>query len=178
MSTLILLLMGVSAFHFVYHGMIAPTLRTRMRYQLFTHRDDLRLLRCKGELSVDAFMQIEQVINNSINLLPVIGVASLFHFIHRESTDAELRARIDRSSERYAAIPYAAAKEYQRLCGRVCFNAMIVNGGTWIPLILPFIVLFVCSDKIRKKTKELVAVPENDVQSIFPSPYGVQTVTA
>src|SRR5437016_3219603 len=71
LATLFIIFGLIALFHFIYQGIILPSIRQRLRYRLFELRDRLRTLniRHKNDLQQEVFDYLQRSINNTIKYL-------------------------------------------------------------------------------------------------------------
>src|SRR5665213_1194648 len=98
MATIFLIILGLAAIHFVYEGIIGPSIRMRLRFQIFEQRDALRSLKISRAHAIDdqAFNLLHDSLNNAIRLLPIINIALLMQSSNTFNQDENLRKQIER----------------------------------------------------------------------------------
>jgi hypothetical protein len=82
MAVLILIVLSLAIVHFVYEGMILPTIRLHFRYRLFALRDRLRHLKTKedNKLDADSYRYLQEALN--------VMIAFLYRFDLRAAFEA------------------------------------------------------------------------------------------
>ncbi|MEW5800263.1 MAG: hypothetical protein AB1728_14790 [Bacteroidota bacterium] len=80
MVTLFYVLFFLTILHFIYEGIILPSLRLKIRFNLFALRDKLRKLKSTygKDLSDEVFLDLQESINNTIRFLPRISIELIF----------------------------------------------------------------------------------------------------
>ncbi|MGO8704848.1 MAG: hypothetical protein ACLQVA_13620 [Candidatus Brocadiia bacterium] len=103
---LMIIILAVLAFsHFVYEALVAPTIRTRLRFELFRLRDELRWVRLtkRDQLDENVFRDLENGLNTAIRNIDRIDMPLLLTLEKAFETDEEFRhiveARIELLSQ-------------------------------------------------------------------------------
>ncbi len=80
MNIIFYILLALAIIHFIYEGIIAPSMRLHYRYRLFTLRDELRFLKAthKDELPDEVFILLQNILNNSITLLHRVNFVAVY----------------------------------------------------------------------------------------------------
>lgn len=170
MKTLILLILFVATFHFVYEGIVAPSLRLKLRNKLFALRDELRNLKVEGLERADeeAFWLVHEGINAYINRLPHLTVYGRHKAMAAYREDAELRARVEKRVEVLTNCKNGSITDVLERVTLVVEEAFIVNmGGTFI-YIVPAAMLIATLGSLKALAKSLVLTPEKDARRVVP----------
>ena len=91
---LMIIILAVLAFsHFVYEALVAPTIRTRLRFELFRLRDELRWVRLtkRDQLDENVFRDLENGLNTAIRNIDRIDMPLLLTLEKAFETDEEFR---------------------------------------------------------------------------------------
>jgi hypothetical protein len=163
-------LIVLALIHFIYEGIVAPSLRLNLRYHLFALRDDLRKLKYDDgeQLTDEVFLLLQGVINNAILLLHRVNLEVVVKTEIRVEKDKELAGRI---AERIALVENCdieAIRHIQEKACRILTVALLVNNGAWIIYIIPIFVIVFGAKRITNFVKEAVAFPESDINDIIP----------
>ncbi len=159
LAELIIILFIFSVLVFVYYGIIVPSVRLALRYELFEIRDSVRDLHCvdSKEISSDHFDVIHSFVNNAIKTIPFIDICSFIKMAVDMEKDPSLQKHI---KKQLARLDECDSKKFQDLTIRTskCVKkALIVNSGLSLVYILPFVFLFTCIDTMKKAIKILYA---------------------
>jgi hypothetical protein len=144
MANLIIVLALLALAHFVYEGIIAPSVRLRLRYSMFELRDELRTLHREDErCSRDAFEIAHNGINQYIDRLHAVNLElmSRFRIAYRD------RAFREETERRKAVLDACGSSELRGIVGRANKTiemAFAANTGMWAVYVAPFIVAAVC----------------------------------
>lgn len=160
MEYVFLAMVVLAVLHFVYEGIIAPSLRMQCRNELFKQRDALR--RIKIQRHADSRDPAFDIIHSTINgyLTCLSGVT--LHFMWRlrsgvrsgklrEETQARLKALEDCKSEQLIGVGQAMGNAIER--------AFLINSLAWAFYVVPVLLLILGMHLISKVTMKLVALP-------------------
>src|SRR5437868_5875971 len=111
MVFVLLTLVVVALFHFVFQGILLPTLRLHRRFVLFSLRDRLRSIRDET-LSQEALRYQQDAINNAMRALANLDVFALEAVKRRLNADQALRNRV---AQRIAVIESCESAEFQTI---------------------------------------------------------------
>lgn len=170
MTYLFLVILSLAIIHFLYEGIIAPSLRLNLRYRLFALRDELRTLKQQhgDSLPNDVFMSLQSAINNAILLLHRVNVEVVSKTEAAIHNDKQLAKRIE---ERIALIENCGVKEVRVVQAKACRTlreALLVNNGGWLIYIVPIFMLVFSASRLTNFAKEAIAIPENELERIMP----------
>jgi hypothetical protein len=78
MTILLSVMMLLTLAHFIYESIVAPSLRLKIRYDLFALRDELRFLKIKRGSSLDDkhYVYLQDSINTMISHLARYDIAT------------------------------------------------------------------------------------------------------
>ena len=179
--------------HFVYEGILVPSLRLKIRYDLFALRDHVRWreIQVAGDIDHRVFAYLESHLSAGIALIPRVNAWSMFAF----SRDIRGRRKAkELHGQHMDFIVKAGDQELVRIdkaISLLLFRALLVNSGAWffyllpIPLVLltwRFLVYLVGRvasfperdvvghflDRLVRLVGRVVALPERDVDAHFP----------
>lgn len=170
MKYLILLILFFATFHFVYEGIIAPSLRIALRNRLFAIRDELRCLKIGGLSVADekAFWLVHEGINSFINRLPYLTIYGRRAAMEAYRNDADLRARVEQRIEILTGCGNKAITQIFDKASMIVEEAFIVNmGGTFV-YIIPGAVLVATLGSLKRLAQSLVLTPERDTFRVVP----------
>ncbi len=134
MEYVVIFLFVVAAWHAIYEGIVAPTIRVRLRFYMFEIRDELRLLRLRSQEALDdkrvsAFQLMEESINNVIKLMARITLTEVLSARNHVANDPTLRASVD---ERIRFLDsFDELKVLQFRSAQIFAAALAVNSGGW-----------------------------------------------
>lgn len=170
MKILFLFLFGMAVWHFVYEGIVAPTLRMHLRNRLFSLRDELRRIN-PNTLSGDdriAYWFVHNGINNFLNRLPNITIHALKKLERQYQSDAEGMAAINDHLKR---VTEASNKDIVDIFGktnRVIGEAMLVNAGATFIYVIPLAIVVMFARSIQVCVSRLIIAPPRDIERVMP----------
>ena len=146
MEIVLLIILILSILHFIYEGIIAPTLRVYQRNKLFTLRDQLRNINCTQLKGNDkyAYEYIEKGLSNSIFNLSKLNLYSFSRYIGKFENDLNLQKEIAARSEKIKESSIEDLKYIYDEAGKITFDTICINSGAWFFYLVPilFSVLF------------------------------------
>jgi len=161
----------IAAFlHFIYESILAPSLRLKLRFELFALRDELRLLKidCDRHLDDRCFEHFQASLNTLIRVLHRIDIATLAAVERELRANPELREQIEARSRMLddCNIPQVREIRYRSL--QVAVKAFAVNSGGWAIYLLPLVLPFLGYSKIKKAVKASISLSELDLNKVAP----------
>lgn len=160
-----IIILAVLAFgHFIYEGIIAPSLRMKLRNDMFELRDELRHLHTNNDRCTrEAFDIAHAGINQYINRLHGVTIGLMLEF--REAyRDTNFREEVER---RKKTLDACESPELKSICSRAnskIESAFLINTGMLflyvVPLALAALCLSAVTSKIHRFSVRLLATPE------------------
>lgn len=171
MSFILIAMVLLAICHFIYEGIIAPSLRLKLRFKLFALRDELRSLKVdhKHQLREKHFEYLQDSINSSIAMLPRFDIWTMITIIRKLESDKELGAK---AQERRKILDDCNIPDITRIREKsvgAAMEALLVNSGMWLFLLVPVIVIFVLYKTVTNKIKSIVVLPKPDLEKIAPN---------
>jgi len=175
MAAALIIFLFLVILHFVYEGIVLPSIRLKLRFSLFELRDRLRTLMCEkpDKLETDAFRYLQESINISIAFLYRINVRALMEMPRILEDDANLRKRVEK---RNATLKSCSIEEFQAIRKRSLIFfilAFMANSAGFFILMIPFALFMALCGRIKIKYYEvkeriisIVCVPENELDKI------------
>lgn len=168
MSTLFLILLGISLAHFVYEGILAPSLRMSLRNELFVLRDKLRRMKIDHAIRDDEFA----VLHDGVNfLLPRLSSITMTHagmVIETMKRDEELKKLSKKRSKIIEASENRVVPTYSKEIFLIYLKALACNSMACIIYFLPFLLLVVFFTKSVKALKSALLLPYYVAEKISP----------
>ena len=159
--------------HYLWDGILAPSLRAQYRFELFKLRDLAREMRCSGKLDRDRFAYLEDSINTAVHMLSSITVCGLVESRLAIENDPELRERIERRLALIEGAPDAESKELSRRVVATVYKAFVVNSGGWFAFVIPVAAIWWPIRTAYIVVQRLLALTENEV--LRAAPYVLDT---
>jgi hypothetical protein len=168
MEYVIFVLVILAVIHFIFEGIIAPSYRLELQYNLFRLRDDLRRLKIRksDQLSDKHFHWLQDSINGVIRNIERVDIVALVAFRIRLHKDEDFRRRVrDRTGE-LEACNLAELQEIRRRGNRHVEHILSVNNGAWGFYIIPIAIACAFYAKTAKALKEMTALPPVDLEKV------------
>jgi hypothetical protein len=163
-------LIAAAFMHFISESIIAPSLRLKLRFELFALRDELRLLKieCDRHLDDKHFDYLQGSLNTLIRVLHWIDMTTLAAVERELRTNPQIREQIEARNKVLddCDIPEARQIRYRSL--QVAAKAFAVNGGGWAIYPLPLLLPFVGHSKIKRAIKASLSLSELDLNKVAP----------
>ena len=178
MVYLIYILISLAFLHFIYEGIIAPSLRLKLRYELFRLRDGLRRLKVDEPETVtdQSFRALQEVINNSLKILHHADIVTVWQAHQKIARDPKLaRMRDKRWRMLQEELNHITQPIYRRQT-RLFALALLVNNGMLVLYLLPVvIVLLLCvllgsvTGTVIRSLMDILYIPENQIDNVVPA---------
>lgn len=170
MAIFLIILMFLTICHFIYNGIILPSIRIHLRNKLFILRDELRNIKLIKRQNCDdkAFKLIHDGINTYLNRLPLLTMDLKVSFEEEYKKNISLQKEIQHrrsiiencGDENLKAIFYKA--------NEVLGYAFIANLGGWFIYLIPVCILLVSISKLSELIKELIVIPSKEANYLMP----------
>lgn len=184
MKYLILWFVLCAVFHFVYEGIVAPSLRCKLRYRFFAVRDTLRRAKVSlgDSLTDDAYVLLQELINNAVVRLPRIELMTLWEVYHRLRSDQSFHKAVkERGAQISAILDGCQAREAQQVydaINKLFDEAFLINSFGWFIYVAPPIAVLMLITKVKRliirKVKRLLGhaliAPDMEFDSIAGPP--------
>lgn len=170
MATLIIAIAFLALFHFLYDGIILPSIRQHLRNRLFALRDKLRLEYINGidKQDIEAFNLTHEAINNFVNRLPMLTISVYAEIEVAIKNDHKLKEKVNKRRAILENCKSPKIKEVNESINKILFDAFIANSGGWMIYLIPMAVLLTIWRKLATNCKELVVVPHREIGKIMP----------
>lgn len=163
----------LSLLHFVYSSILLPDRRFINRSKLFRLRDRLREIKAiEGDKIDDRhFSFMQDYINNSIVILPRMGIYDLWIAYREFKRNAGLRLEIQRRMNILENIEHEEIQNIRRQVALIGLNSMVMNSFMWgFYLVIPIAILFVVLQFANSINNQFKQKAENLVEDIAVTP--------
>lgn len=170
MKTVLTLLAIVATYHFIYEGIVAPTLRSLLRHRLFVLRDRLRRMNIEGrvsEVDLPLFWYVHDGVNFYLSRLGQLTMTTSSSARRQIRADEELKALIDKRVEALRQCDNREIVKAFMLTSKVIRRAILVNSGGWFIYVVPVLAVLVGIDELMNLAKSLVVTPIRDTRRIL-----------
>lgn len=171
MSYFILAILLMAILHFIYDGIVAPSLRFEARYELFALRDQLReLKKVRGsEFDDKHFYNIQDTINTMLTNLAQFGIGTIYLIEQEFRRDKELKKRIDARIRVMDDCNDPEVRDLHQRALHVGGTAIAVNSGAWFLYFLPIICLAISFGAVKARVKAALSLPGADLRRVVPN---------
>ncbi|HEX8138696.1 MAG TPA: hypothetical protein VF544_14110 [Pyrinomonadaceae bacterium] len=168
MTTLFFIIMALAFVHFIYEGIIAPSIRFKLRLELFKQRDELRELKMEQdcELCDEAYSYLQDVLNNTIKHVSHIDLWLVS--VARHQIDEETREKIAALEKQVEECPIKKVKEISDKQIDIIGKALFTNNGGLILYLIPLAVLLAFYQTFVGYAKKVLSLPERDIDRLAP----------
>lgn len=170
MKILLLVFSILAIWHFIYEGMVAPTIRSHLRNQLFAIRDELRKAKSEGLSDRDelAFRFVHQGVNNFLNRLPYITLQRVKLLADEINLDDAKRHLLDHHIQAVKRSENERIRTAFIKANTVLERAFLVNMGSWFIYILPLAMIIGGLTRLSNLVAEIFVSSAKDVERLIP----------
>ncbi|NYT59413.1 hypothetical protein H0A65_10830 [Alcaligenaceae bacterium] len=171
MKALIIIGFAIATWHFIYEGIVAPSIRLHLRNELFKLRDELRAAKHDGLAADDeaAFWFVHDGINNFLNRLSALTIDRSRRLHHIYMTDEEVRATLEKHLQKVLNAQNATIRSVFDRTNDVIGKAMVTNFGGWFIYIIPLAIVIALAGSIGKAAKGMLLVPTAALDKLMPA---------
>lgn len=161
----------LALWHFVYDGIILPSLRLMLRSRLFKIRDKLRMHKIKSgsRINVSAFNIVHSGINNLINRLPYLDWKIKRDIAQEIERNPELLHKLNKRIEAINSCEDEELKKIFKKANSVVRLAFAANAGAWFIYLIPVVILYASIKKLTFIAKEFIVLPESKASQFIPT---------
>jgi hypothetical protein len=155
--------------HFVFEGIIAPSMRMSLRNKLFELRDEIRELKEIGLNPQDeaVFWHIHDGINSFINKLPHLTVHNQANAVRAYKTNPHLKNVIDARIHMMESCTNSQLKTIFTKTTTVVEEAFLINMGGWFFYVLPIAVALFAVGYLKRIASSIIVAPSVDTNRLF-----------
>ncbi len=175
MSILIIAIMIISAWHAIFEGIVAPTIRVRLRFLMFEIRDELRKLKIDrgNQFGDKAFMMMEESVNNVIRLMAKITITKVISAQRVLAGDESLTKSVEARIALLDSCKIDQLQDLRRRSANVFMWAFLVNSAGWAIYLIPVAFFWQLSRQARDSLRGLMSLPVNRVDQVFDGAAGI-----
>ena len=165
MATLFITIVFLAMAHFVYEGILAPSIRLRLRYRIFEQRDRLRELKIvRDDVSPEIFHAIHDSINTAVELIHAINFSVVCQLDSVLKKNPGLREQIDRRKELLDRCCVDEIKSIRSRTSTIIGEALIANTLGTVIWMIPVVIGFICFDWLRRQTQLMLLMPPKKME--------------
>lgn len=170
MTILFFTFASLAIIHFVYEGIIAPSIRLELRYEAFKMRDKLRKLKIEhgDQVSDEIFQILQRSLNNEIALLHRANISNFYYASKELGNSKKAQEEIERIERLVSECPIEEVQEIRNSGVTNIAAAFVVNAGGWLIYIIPIALIVKSYNSIILLAKRLMGLSESDIDRMFP----------
>ena len=169
MTFLFFLFVALVIFHFIYDGIIAPSLRYEIRLQLFEMRDKVRSLKIEhgNQFNDFLFEELQSDINKQIRYLHNITVFGVFETIRLLKDNKEVENKAYEFEKLIYECELTEVKIIYDQSAKKFALAFIANAGGWVIYTIPFVFLLLAGviaiSKVSRFINKILHLPDDEL---------------
>lgn len=167
MATFIIALAVLALVHFIYDGILLPSLRFKTRNELFSVRDSVRThyIENKGKINPAAFNVVHDGITRTLNKLHLLSPSMLAMAEQEYKRNKKFKKTVDERSEIIDSCGDELLIGAKKQANNLLDSAFLSNIGMWVLYLIPVVLVamlfesiknFIVS-KIKKFANELIS---------------------
>lgn len=170
MTVLFYVFVVLAIYHFVWEGIIAPSVRLEIRYELFELRDRLRRIKIEqgNSLNDELFTRLQRSINKEIALLQNADIRSLYYAYTKLYDKKDVLDEIETFDRLVEECSIEEVRNIRHKSIGALAHAFVINSGGWLIYIIPVFLIIQGYEKIKALLKRLTGLSENDIDKMFP----------
>ncbi len=160
----------VAVFHFVYDGIVLPSIRQHFRNKLFILRDELRSIYIDEKDTIDReiFNLVHDSLSNFINRIHILTISTRKDFVKRYSGDKGFKKEIDKRRTMVEKYDHQKLKNIIKEADQILKYSFIANSGAWFVYVIPIAFVVWSMKKISDTAKEIFVIPGNEADQLMP----------
>lgn len=169
MSWIIITVFCISVLHFVYDGIILPSIRMHLRNRLFILRDELRRLKIEQYESFNerVFDFLHSGLNFYLNRLPLVTLSLRTSLMTEYHSNPGVQREAKIRMELVENCNSQELKNIHKSINEVLDMAYLANMGGWFFYIIPIAIVCMSFSKLSSLISEAFFLPEKTAGRIF-----------
>lgn len=162
----------LATWHYLYEGLITPTIMASLRNELFALRDEIRMIKIDNPSLRGNDNQVLYYVHDGINFylerLPFLTLSHLIKAMKVNEKDAKFRKIID---ERVKALDLCEDKRIVNIFERstkVVKTAYIANMGAWFIYLIPIALVIMLLERLKHFVSDLILLPTYEAKELIP----------
>jgi hypothetical protein len=182
MGYFLVVLLVVALYHFICESILAPSMRLKLRVELFVLRDRVRSLKIESPESFKDrhFHYLQDSLNNLIALLARFDCATLARIEAEMKRHPEMRRHAEERSRTFDDCDLEDARVIRYESLKIASAALVVNSGGWLIYVIPPLAVvgawFGLSGYVssfQQRIKAVIAIPQSDIRKVAPEGAGL-----
>ena len=171
MNTILAITLLICLWHFIYEGIVAPSIRIKLRNRLFAIRDELRSMVIDGVSQDDQepLHFVHDGVNNFIDRLPNLTLANTRRMELDYRSNPDLEKTVRAHFELIKSSKNEKIKSAFESTNDIIGIAIIANAGAWFVYLIPLACLAFTMRQMTKFVGQLVMTPSKEVDRFIPT---------
>ena len=161
MAYLFVILVIVCFWHFVYEGILLPSIRLKLRFKLYALRDDIRNLKINEsqEFKDNEFNHMHGIINGMLQILPVLNISFVRRMIREEANNANLKSVIEQRRQMIESCSIGKVQEIYNELSTLMKYAVFANSFCMLMYLVPIFLIQDVFSYVKKSIGRLTLSP-------------------
>lgn len=157
--------------HFIYNGIILPSIRMHLRNNLFALRDRLREMKIKKEFSNESKVVelLHDGINNVLDRLPFFTIETVLKLRENLKAEQSLIKEINSRLSMIENCKNVELKEIYKKTNMTLLYSFLANSGGLLLWIFPVFFVIYWISQIKVYVSDLVAIPSSKAERLAPN---------
>lgn len=171
LAILIKILAILFGLRILYELIVAPTLRLKAHYELFSIRDDLLELKAqRNDVDERHFEYLLDTIDFLLSTLPEFKIGVLKSTEKALARDPQLRLRGATRLQMLEDCPMEELSMLRKRTLDIGLRTVLINSGAWGLFVIPAVVALLKSSTLATSIKSVLSLPSADLMRVAISP--------
>jgi len=155
--------------HFVYQAILLPSFRLKLRFEFFSLRDKLRLLkiRYKSDINDNLYHYLHDQINSNLHNLHYLDFGLLYEAYIKLKNDSRFNKVVEDRMNLFKNCQVDEIKDIHSEIADLFLKALVTNSGGWTIYIIPPSIIFLLFKGIKNLVNKITFIPERDIDKLF-----------
>jgi hypothetical protein len=166
MEILIFTLCFIAAYHFIYEGILAPSFRLELRFELFRLRDEVRQLKIESSdaLLDKHFNYLQDSINALISFLYKFDFATLLLAEAESRRNPAFKKRVEERARILDDCNIQRARDIRKKSLVIAAKALVINSGACILYLIPIALVLSGYSAIKSRIRLFASFSDKDFE--------------
>jgi hypothetical protein len=165
-----LIVFFIALIHFIYEGIVLPSIRVHLRNRLFRLRDELRNIRIEepDQCPKEVFFYLDEGISLFLNKLPLMTMELWLKVDREYKKNPELKELSIKRRNMVEGCKSERVRRVYKNVYQVLEYAFLFNMGVWFFYLVPIALVVFSFSKIAESIIELLMMPRSESQKMLP----------
>jgi hypothetical protein len=166
MAYLFVILVVFCFWHFVYEAILLPTLRLKLRFQLYALRDAIRDLKIDQNHRFNdvEFNHMHSIINSMLQILPILDLRFVRRMVREEIKNPDLNSIIEQRRQMIESCSVGRVREIYNELSTWMNYAVLANSFGLLMYLMPVFLIRL----LERKRWEMIDVIRENIEWIDP----------